>query len=250
MEPWTEVAENVFAVTGTDVNFLVVREGTDLTLVDTGWAGDKDLVEHAIRGLGHKPQDVRAVLLTHAHLDHVGALNHLRARYGIPVYTHPAEVPHAHREFLQQASPLDIISRAWRPSVLTWALRIVRAGALKEVEVPHAQAFPTEGALDLPGHPVPVPTPGHTAGHSAYLFPGAGVLATGDALVTAHPTSRVRGPQLLPGFFTHDAAGAVSALEAIGAAEADVLVPGHGPVWRGEMAEAAKLARERAGSSH
>ena len=73
--------ENVFAFTGTEVNWVIVQEGTKLTLVDAGWHGDIKEVEASIRSLGRRPQDVRVFLLTHAHADHTGALNYLHDSY-------------------------------------------------------------------------------------------------------------------------------------------------------------------------
>ncbi|MDT0307995.1 MBL fold metallo-hydrolase [Streptomyces sp. DSM 44917] len=242
-----EVAKDVFCVEGTHVNWVLLREGSDLTLIDGGWHGDVAAVEESIRALGRRPEDVRAILLTHAHVDHLGALNPLRERHGVPVYMHPREVPHARREVLEQATPLDVFKRVWRPRTLAWSLRIARAGALRhDVAVPHAEPFPAEGALDLPGRPVPIPCHGHTSGHSAYFLPGPGLVATGDALVTGHPTSPFTGPHLLPEFFSHAPREANAALDALGALEADVLVPGHGDPWRGPLAEAVATARRRA----
>ncbi|MCP2256417.1 Glyoxylase, beta-lactamase superfamily II [Streptoalloteichus tenebrarius] len=240
-----EVARNVFRVRGTDVNCVLVREGTELTLIDGGWVGDVPALEKAIRALGRRPEDVRAILLTHAHLDHMGALNHFHERYGVPVYMDPDEVAHARREYVEQATPLDILLRAWRPSVLAWSARISRAGALRRLAVPHARPFPDDGPLDLPGRPVPVACHGHTSGHSAYHLPGAGVVVTGDALVTGHPTSRFVGPHLLPSFFSHSTGASVAALDALGALDAGVLVPGHGDPWYGPLASAVAMALDR-----
>ncbi|RJQ83417.1 MBL fold metallo-hydrolase [Pseudonocardiaceae bacterium YIM PH 21723] len=231
-----EVANGVFCVPGTDVNWVLVRDGRDLTLIDGGWLGDIPAVEASIRHIGHRPEDVRGILLTHAHIDHLGALNHFHERYETPVYVHPDELAGVRGERVEQAAVSDVLSRAWRPSVLAWSLRIIRAGALKHVTVPHALPFPDR--LDLPGSPVPVPCAGHTSGSTAYLLPGAGVVATGDALVTAHPTSAVVGPQLLPDFFTHDPQRARAALDVLAAVPADVIVPGHGDPWRGALADA------------
>ena len=69
---------------------------------------------------------------------------------------------------------------------------------------------------------------------------------TGDTLVTAHPTSPVEGPQLLPAFFNHDQAGTAAALEPLGDLDAGLILPGHGPVHRGPIREAAAAAAERA----
>jgi glyoxylase-like metal-dependent hydrolase (beta-lactamase superfamily II) len=79
---------------------------------------------------------------------------------------------------------------------------------------------------------VPVPTPGHTSGHTAYHLPQVGALLTGDALVTGHPTSARRGPQLLDDVFHHDPARARAAFELLATHPADVVLPGHGPVVR------------------
>jgi glyoxylase-like metal-dependent hydrolase (beta-lactamase superfamily II) len=241
-----EVTKDIFCVTGTDVNWVLLREGTDLTLIDSGWLGDIGALEESIRGLGRRPEDVRAVLLTHAHLDHVGGLNHLREHYGVTVYMDAHEVGNARREYLEQARPLEVIKRAWRPRVLSWGLRITRAGALRDVVVAHAQPFPGDGQLDLPGRPVPVPTYGHTSGHSAYYVPGAGVVATGDALVTGHPVARWSGPQILPAFFSHSPDACLTALSALEDLDAGILVPGHGDAWYGPIREAVAIARGRA----
>ena len=237
-----QVADGVFAARGTDVNWVLVRDGTDLTLIDAGYPGDTAAVVASIREIGSRPEDVRAILLTHAHVDHIGAANQFHDAYGTPVYTDAIEVAHAHRDYLEQASPMDVAKRAWRPGVLAWSLRITRAGATRHVAVPSAQRFPASGALDLPGRPVPVATHGHTSGHSAYYLPEAGAVVTGDALVTAHPTSSRRGPQLLAGWFNQSSSQARAALEDLGRLDAELLLPGHGDPWRGPMSAAVQGA--------
>jgi glyoxylase-like metal-dependent hydrolase (beta-lactamase superfamily II) len=93
---------------------------------------------------------------------------------------------------------------------------------------------------------VPVHTPGHTDGHCAYHVPGTGVLISGDALVSGHPTSRVEGPQLLPDMFHHERPRAVDSLDLLAKLEGELLLPGHGPAHRGPVRDAAHRARERA----
>lgn len=241
-----EVAADVFCAEGTHVNWVLVREGAALTLIDAGWPGDTARVEASIRALGRHPRDVEAIVLTHAHLDHMGAINHFHQRYGTPVFMNDADAAHARGGDLEQARPGDIIKRCYRPSVARWTARIVAAGGLKHLTIPHAQAYPRPGALDLPGAPVPVACAGHTSGHSAFHLPGKGVLITGDALVTAHPLSPVEGPQLLPAFFAHAPGEAEAALQTLAGVDAEVVVPGHGPAWRGTPAAAADHAQAHA----
>lgn len=237
----SEVAPDVFLCRGTEVNWTLLREGTDLTLIDTGYPGDLDRVLASIREVGCRPEDVRAILLTHAHVDHMGAANHLHDRYGVPVYTDAIEARHARREFLEQARPLDVAANLWRPGTLPWLARVLRVGVTKKVSIPSAAPFPSDGALDLPGRPVPVPTRGHTSGHTAYHVPSAGAVLTGDELVSWHAVTRHRGPHVLPAFFSHGDPAA--ALDAIAGVDADLVLPGHGPALRQPIGEAVRTAR-------
>ncbi|MFC4373909.1 MBL fold metallo-hydrolase [Nocardia halotolerans] len=241
-----QVADNVFTVRGTDVNMVLLRDGRDLTLIDAGWYGDAGVLEQSIRELGHRPEDIVAILLTHAHLDHVGALNHLHRHYGTPVYTSETEVAHARGEVHESATPLDVIVRLADPAILAWAARITAAGGLSKNPVPHIQPFPADGPLDLPGNPVPVHCAGHTSGHSAFHLPEHGVIATGDALVTAHPASKTTGPQLLPKFFHHSTEDTLAALRALEGVDAPLVLPGHGRPFRRGIAEAVARARDHA----
>lgn len=239
-----DLGSGVFFVQGRDVNWLLVRDGTDLTAIDSGYPGYLPAFEASVHAIGSRLQDIRAVLITHAHVDHTGAVNSLYERYGTPVYMDPIEVAHARRDLLEQAGPADIARNVWRPGVLPWAARIIRAGAMSDRPIRHAAAYPTSGALDLPGHPIPVATHGHTSGHSAYLLGAAGVVATGDALVTAHAVTRRRGPQVLPQYF--NSGDVVRGVAALADLPADRIAPGHGPARHISIAEAVARARDAA----
>ncbi|MEU1042964.1 MBL fold metallo-hydrolase [Streptomyces sp. NPDC005907] len=239
-----QVAAGVHLVHGSDTNWVVLSDGDAVALVDTGYPGDRERVLASLRALGHPPEALTAVLITHAHNDHLGSAEYLSRAFGVPVHLHEAEVPHARREFLHQVSVGQVMRRAWRPGVLPWAVRALRAGGTADVRVTEPRPFPAPGALDLPGRPVPVHTPGHTAGHCVFHLPEAGVVISGDALVSGHPTSRVRGPQLLPAMFDAERGRSLAALHRIEGLAADVLLPGHGPVHHGPVRAAAERARE------
>ncbi|MFJ6073989.1 MBL fold metallo-hydrolase [Streptomyces sp. NPDC093065] len=240
------VGDEVYAVSGSNTNWVIVKDGASCTLIDTGYPGDHDALLASLDAVGLAPESVAAILVTHAHNDHIGSAERLRVTHGTPVLMHEEEVAHARRDFLDQVSVGQVLARAWRPGVLPWAVHALRAGGTRPVPVHGPRPFPAPGALDLPGAPVPVHTPGHTWRHCAYHLPGSGILVGGDALVTGHPTSRVTGPQLLPGMFHTDRACALDALTVVEGVDADVLVPGHGPVHRGAVKAAAAAARERA----
>ncbi|WP_328883828.1 MBL fold metallo-hydrolase [Streptomyces sp. NBC_00299] len=241
-----QVADGTYLVHGSNTNWVILSKGDAVTLIDTGYPGDRPKLLASLAEVGSSPEAVSAVLMTHAHTDHLGNAEYLRATYGTPVYLHEAEVPHARREFLHQVGVGTVLRNGWRPGVLPWAVHAIRSGGTAHVPVTTPEPFPSAGPLDLPGRPVPVHTPGHTDGHCAYHLPDAGVVIAGDALVSGHPTSRIKGPQLLPDMFHRERARAVASLDVLEGLKGDVLLPGHGPVHHGAVQEAALQARERA----
>ncbi len=237
----TEVADGVHFVQGKAVNWTLLTDGDEFTLVDAGYPGDLEAVLSSIDQIGRSIDQLAAVLVTHAHVDHIGSLPKLLAGRDVPVLTSTTEARHARREFLEQATPLQVAAAAWRPRVLAWSLHVVASGGTTKAGVPEARAF-ADGPLDVPGRPVPLVTPGHTSGHTCYHLPHAGVLITGDALVTGHPTVTRTGPQLLPTMFHHDIAVNRQSLELLRPLSGDVLLPGHGAPWRGSYADAVDQA--------
>ncbi|MEU9601023.1 MBL fold metallo-hydrolase [Streptomyces sp. NPDC048109] len=241
-----QVANGTYLVHGGNTNWVILTDGDAVTLVDTGYPGDRRALLDSLAAVGSSPEAVAAVLITHAHNDHLGSAEYLRATHGTPVLLHEAEVPHARRDYLQQVSVGTVLRNAWRPGVLPWMRHVLRTGGTEQHPVTAPAAFPADGALDLPGRPVPVHTPGHTDGHCVYHLPDAGVVISGDALVSGHAISRIEGPQLLPDLFHHDRTRAIASLDIVAGLEGDLLLPGHGPLHQGPVKDAADLARERA----
>ena len=115
--------------------------------------------------IGRSPQDVRAILVTHAHIDHVGGIAKLHERYGTPVLAHPDELAHARGETHEQVAPVEMLPIAWRPRTWKWMADVARVGVLGHVAMPYAEPFavPAEGGpLDLPGAPGTTETGGIT----------------------------------------------------------------------------------------
>lgn len=238
-----QVADGVWLVTGTDVNWVLVADGNQVTLVDTGEPRDLPQVRSSLERIGRGLGDVSAIVLTHAHPDHIGSAERLRADRGIPVRLLDTEAPHARGQIIEEASKLQVLRAAWRPPVLLWVLRIMRAGATRVERLTEVESFePGAGSLDVPGRLVPVPTPGHTSGHCAFHLPDRGVLIAGDALITAHPAAHTTGPQLCPAMFNRDQAAALASLHTLAGLSADVMLPGHGPAYHGNPASAVQRA--------
>jgi len=228
-----QVTDMVYIARTRLVNWTVVIDGDGVLLIDAGFPGQRAEVLASLHQLGVNPADVHAILLTHAHIDHFGTAIWFAAEHGTPVYCHADEVGHAKRRYLEQASPTAVAMHVWNPRWLRWSAEISRMGAFVRAGIPTAQALTADVAATLPGGPIAIPTPGHTGGHCSYLVDG--VLISGDALVTGHPTSSRRGPQLLHKVFNHNQTDCVRSLAALAMLETDILIPGHGEVWRGPI---------------
>jgi glyoxylase-like metal-dependent hydrolase (beta-lactamase superfamily II) len=240
----TAVTATVHLVRTELVNWTIVADGSGVLLIDAGFPGSRDDVLTSLRSLGFTSADVGAILLTHAHIDHLGAAIWFAKTHGTPVYCHPAEVAHAHRDYLEQASPAALMTQAWRPQWLRWSAQVAAKGALQRAGIPAARPLTAEIAATLPGRPRALPTPGHTSGHCSYVVDG--VLVAGDALVTGHPLAQRHGPQLLPSVFNHSDDDCTRSLSVLATAGTEILIPGHGDVWTGPIADAARLAAQPA----
>ena len=236
----TTVAEGVHLAQTPLVNWTLISDGAGVMLIDAGFPGNRDDVLTSLTALGFGPADVRAILLTHAHIDHFGTAIWFAKTFGTPVYCHAREVGHAKRDYLEQASPAALMTQAWRPSWLSWSLQIAAKGALVREGIPTSRALTADIAATLPGQPVALPTPGHTSGHCSYVI--GRVLVAGDALVTGHPLLPRSGPQLLPSLFNHSDADCVRSLSVLADAGTNIVIPGHGDVWIGPIGEAAHQA--------
>src|SRR5215212_3174381 len=239
----TAITDTVHFVQTDLVNWTLVTAGDGVMLIDAGFPGHRDDVLGSLRKLGFGVDDLRAILLTHAHIDHFGSAIWFAKTHGTPVYCHAAEVGHSKREYLEQASPVDVAAHVWQPSWLRWSVAISRKGAFTHDGIPTTQALTGDVAATLPGAPMAIPSPGHTGGHCSFVVDG--VLVSGDALVTGHPVATGTGPQLLHKVFNQDQNGCLRSLAALGMLETDVLVPGHGQVWRGPIREACERATPR-----
>jgi glyoxylase-like metal-dependent hydrolase (beta-lactamase superfamily II) len=236
------ISRTVHFVRGPLVNWVILTDGARHALIDTGYPGDRTLIEASLREVCGPGARVSTVLVTHAHTDHIGSAEYFRVQHGARVLCGPEELRHLGREELHQVTVRDLLPHLWRPRMLAWAIAAVRAGGLAEVAVSEAEPFPYGIPLDLPGSPVPLHVPGHTAGSAVFELPGERAIVTGDALVTGHPTTSARGPQLLHPVFSSDHGRAVRSLELLGGLDVDVLLPGHGPAARMSLSAAVRRA--------
>ena len=237
------VADGVHRVEDSFVNWYLVEEDGRLLAVDAGLPSSWDSLQSALRTLGRSPSDLEAVVLTHAHFDHVGFAERARSDLGVPVWVHEADAELTKHPLRYRYERLPVFY-AWRPSVLRIFASLTASGALWAKRIADVRTFSGQESLPVPGSPRLVPTPGHTFGHCAFHLPDRDVLLAGDAVVTLNPYTAGRGPQLVSRAATADSAQALASLDAIAATGAGVVLTGHGEPWR--QGAQAMVARARA----
>ena len=231
------------------VNWFIVDGGDGrLTLVDAGTPAGWGLLLEALRELGRELSDVEALVLTHAHYDHVGFAARLRRSTGIPVWLHEGDVRLSRHPQIYgfEELPFKYFKSSDFRKV---ALSFLRSRAFFARPLSDVRTYDGEGELDVPGKPRVVFTPGHTDGHCSIHLPDRDVLIAGDAVVMLDPYSGRTGPRLVAKAATNDSAQAIASLDKIERTGAGTVLTGHGEPFNGGAEEAARLARERGAAS-
>src|SRR3954452_20164837 len=238
-----DVAPGVHRIQDCFTNWYLVEDDGGITIVDSGVPSSWDSLQDALRALGRARGDVKALVLTHAHFDHVGFAERARQELGVPVYVHENDVPLTHHP-LQYAHERP---RSWYFATQVQALPIVaslvRNRAFWPDRIRTVERY-SNGSLPVPGTPRVVYTPGHTLGHCALHFPDRDVVIAGDAVVMLDPYTAQRGPKIVARAATADSERALATLDALAETGATTVLTGHGEPWRQGAAEAVRLARE------
>lgn len=234
-----QIGDRIHRVGGAYVNFYVIEDGGRLTVVDAGLPGYCDDLDQLIRRNGWSVTDIEAILLTHAHQDHIGLAERLRTQADATVRVHAADIPMARGEVKTAVPRLPF----WHLHLLRTAFAGVRAGMLKVPPVTVVSAFDDGEVLDLPGRPRVIHMPGHTTGSCAIHSAGRSALFAGDALATVDIITGRPGPRIPPRAVNADSDRALASLSRLDGIVADVLLVGHGEPWTGGVGAAVAAAR-------
>ncbi|MGE0359691.1 MAG: MBL fold metallo-hydrolase [Vicinamibacterales bacterium] len=150
----------------------VVPVGGGVVLIDPGPSSCLAALERGLGALSHTLADVRAVLLTHIHLDHAGAAGTIVRRVpGVPIYVHERGATHL-------ANPEKLLASATR---LYGAAMDQLWGEFLAVPAASLRALAGGETVTLDGRRFAVAyTPGHAVHHVSYLDTGDGTAYVGD----------------------------------------------------------------------
>ncbi|MDQ4131043.1 MAG: MBL fold metallo-hydrolase [Actinomycetota bacterium] len=236
------VAGGIHRVEDAFTNWYLVEDGQRLTVVDTGLPTSWGSLEKALSQLGRRPGDIEAVVLTHAHFDHLGFAERARSQLGVPVFVHENDVPLTGqpRQYGHERA------RSWylatKPRALPIAAALVRSRAWWPKRLKEVQRY-EGGELPVPGSPRVIFAPGHTLGHCALHFPARDAVIAGDAIVTLDPYTGLRGPRIVSRAATADSRRALDSLAALAATGASTVLTGHGEPWTQGVEAAVEQAR-------
>ncbi|GER23073.1 MBL fold metallo-hydrolase [Zafaria cholistanensis] len=236
------VADRVHLISHAHVNCYVVQDDDGLLLVDAGLPSMRPPLLGLLAGLGRDVSDIRALVLTHGHFDHVGFALHAHRKWEVPVLVHHGDQRLAAHPYRYKPRSNRFLYPLTHPRSLPLLAGMAAAGALSVKGVDDTRPLDTGEPLPLPGRPIALHTPGHTDGHCILHLPRHGVVFSGDALVTLDPYTGARGPQIVANAATSDPDKALASLEVLAGTGEQTVLPGHGAPWAEGARRAVDLA--------
>lgn len=224
-------------------NWYLIEENGRLTLVDAGFPGHYNVYKKGLKMLGKTSKDIEAIVLTHAHADHIGFAEKVRKETGVPVFVHKEDAKMACKSL--QLPWVGLLSNAWRAYTAKMLGVAIVNGVFTLPHLTKVQTVEDGQVLDIPGKPRILHTPGHTNGEICLLLEERNVLISGDTIVTRNLlTGELGKPQLTNPILNNNYKQAMRSLDLLREIGDVTMLSGHGTPWFGNMNDAVNLAIE------
>ena len=214
---------------------FIVEYEDGIIVVDTLYDDDAQLILDEISRIGKTPQDIKHILMTHAHRGHMGGMAALKRLSGAPIYAHEWEADIIAGDRAVQAPDIFVPD-----PIQTWP--IIFFGNLTLRWNKH-KGVPVDQLIDEGDKVGPLQvlyTPGHTPGHLAFLWPEQKALFSGDAFVT--------WPKIDPGWRNTmlNVPQSWETLDRMASLDVELICPGHGTsITKGGSAVMKAVAKKK-----
>ena len=243
------VAPGIHRIEDAHTNWYLVEEDGRLLVVDAGVPASWESLQEALSRLGRGPGDIEAIVLTHAHFDHVGFAEKARKELNVPVYVHENDAPMTRHPWRYDFERPRSLYFATQVQALPIVAEFLRTRAFWPPPIKQVVRYTEQDeTLPLPGSPRVVYSPGHTLGHCALHFADRDALIAGDAIVMLDPYTAKRGPRLVARAATADVERNLASLDALARTGARTVLTGHGEPGAAGVESAVAQARS-AGSA-
>ncbi|WP_173931524.1 MBL fold metallo-hydrolase [Chelativorans sp. Marseille-P2723] len=201
-------------------------------LIDAGVMGTTGLITNAATERFGPDSRPAAIIMTHGHFDHVGALEELAERWETPVYAHELERP-----YLDGSASYPPPDPSVGGGLMSLLSPLYPRGPVNVSR--WLRTFPQDGSVpEMPGWRW-LHTPGHTPGHISLWRESDRTIIAGDAFITTRQESAyavtVQQPELHgpPMYYTTNWENALRSVERLASLEPNLVITGHGPAMRG-----------------
>ena len=209
----SEIIPGVYQLTGGGTNLYVIAE-QELTLIDTGLPGSYAGIINFVSRIGRSVEDIGSIIITHNHIDHIGAVQDLRSLTNMRVFTHKAglaesDTDPSYPEGLRRLLRIPFLHRVRRHFVL-------ESGDV-DVQLEGGEVLKALGGRRV------VPTPGHRPGSICLYAPEQNLMFVGDALQRRRKKLRLPAKMV-----STDLVAAIASVKKMVELDLEIICFGHG----------------------
>ncbi|MGX9134792.1 MBL fold metallo-hydrolase [Rummeliibacillus sp. JY-2-4R] len=231
-----DILPDLYCYTIQIVNIVMIGnpKRDEFVLVDAGMPGSADKIISAVNERFGENSRPKAIILTHGHFDHVGAIIELVEHWKIPVYAHELEIPYLTGKLSYPEPDTSVEGGVISKISSVFPNEPINLGN-------NIEKLPSDGTVPFLNEFRWIHTPGHSPGHVSFFREKDRALISGDAFITVKQEylykvltqkQEISGP---PRYLTTDWKAAKESVVKLKALKPSVAITGHGFPMKGEL---------------
>jgi glyoxylase-like metal-dependent hydrolase (beta-lactamase superfamily II) len=207
--------------------YIIIDDG--ITLVDTGLRGNERNIYGCLEKLGYTPKDIRQIIVTHAHLDHINCLKRLKDDSGAQVMASAEDT-----DLIEGKKPIPVSGGLFGLVFSVLRLYYRYTPVKVDVQLKDGDEIPVIGGLKV------VMLSGHSEGNLGLYCPPLKLVFSSDTIRVLDGRPAAPNPK-----FTYDMKSAINAIKRLSELSFDIMLPGHGkPIMRDASEKVMELYHE------